>query len=71
MLTASARTFPGYGVPADSNYIVAKLNHFTWHVTVGNAGADVGLVCKGCGSQVVMDEQGGSKPSDQVFALSS
>ena len=35
------------------------------------AGVDVGLifVCKGCGSQVVMDEQGGSRAGDQVFAL--
>ena len=38
-------------------------------MTVSNAGADVVFVCKGGGSQVVMEEQGGSRASDQVFEL--
>ena len=58
--------------------MLAKLNHSTWHETVGNAEAYVYVwaavgqcrICmKGGGSQVVMDKQGGSRAGDQVFAL--
>ena len=37
-------------------------------MTVSNAGADVAFVCKGGGSQEVMDEHGGSR-GDLVIAL--
>ena len=40
-------------------------------MTVSNAGADVGLSMEWGGSQVVMDEQGGSRAGDQVFELTS
>ena len=39
-------------------------------MTISNAGADVySIVCKEGASQVVMDEQGGSRAGYQIFAL--
>ena len=47
--------------------MLAKSNHSTWYVTVSNAA--VGFCKLGGESQILMDEQGGSRAGYQVFAL--